>query len=247
MNRRFFSEQPIHSDSIRLTGSEGHHVSKVLRAAVGDMITLFDGAGDEFEGRITAISRGAVELAIVRRETVSREAGREFVLGVALPKGDRQRTLVEKCVELGVARLVPLRTTRGVAVPKESAWERLRRGVIEASKQCGRNVLMEIGTPQSLEEFVAVAPPTATRWLAHPRSAPPTLAQFQPGAEPDMPRTLTAQTIYAAVGPEGGFTEDEVNAAVAAGWTRTSLGNSLLRVETAALALAAYWLIDPAC
>ncbi len=243
MNRRFFSERPIRGDSIELIGPEAHHILKVLRASVGDSMTLFDGSGSEFTGKVSSISRGAVELAIVGRQQVSREASRRLILGVALPKGDRQRMLVEKCVELGVAQLVPLKTARGVAVPKPSALERLHRGVIEASKQCGRNVLMQIDAPQSLESFITDSGTDAVRWLAHPYSAPP---EFKGSVRPTRETARSeAKVVYAAIGPEGGFDEKEVTTALKHGWQRVSLGISVLRVETAALALAAYWLTDP--
>ena len=145
---------------------------------------------------------------------------------MALPKGDRQKWLVEKATELGVARLVPLVTERGVAQPGESTLQRLRRAVIEASKQCGRNRLMEIAAPQAWHEF-----------LAGHRDVPRRLVA-QPGATA-RPMFQTCEQTVAAVGPEGGLTDDELARAVAQGWQPIGLGPRTLRVETAALALAA--------
>jgi 16S rRNA (uracil1498-N3)-methyltransferase len=186
---------------------------------------LFDGTGWEFDAEVTACRRATVELAILERRTVDRELPQAFTLGVPLPKGDRQRWLVEKAVELGVTRLVPLRTARTVATG-EKGGEKLDRYVIEASKQCGRNRLMEIAASQSWEDWLA-APADARRVIAHPTGRPLTAT-----SEPKQPT-------YAAVGPEGGFTNEELAAARAAGWDLASLGPRILRIETAALALAA--------
>ena len=156
---------------------------------------------------------------------------------MALPKGDRQKWLVEKLVELGVARLVPLETAHGVAQPMESALERLRRGVIEASKQCGRNRLMEIAEPKAWGEFLAAGGSAACRLVAHPAGTPNGGTRFTRPTLLVEPTLLQDATV--AVGPEGGFTAEEVATAVARGWQTVNLGPRILRVETAAVALAA--------
>src|SRR5262245_31749149 len=139
MSERFFVNPPIASDLVLLTGDEARHLSAVMRASVSDEVLLFDGSGSEFAARITAIRKHEVQLLVVERREISREQPFSLTLAVALPKGDRQKWLVEKATELGVTQLVPLITEHGVAQPVESALERLRRSVIEASKQCGRN------------------------------------------------------------------------------------------------------------
>lgn len=229
MSERFFVASPIVGDRATLSGDEARHLSAVMRAAGGDEVTLFDGSGAEFTGRIESIRKQAVELAITERREISRELAREVTLAVALPKGDRQKWLVEKATELGVTRLIPLITERGVAQPVDSALERLRRSVIEASKQCGRNVLLDIGPPAAAADFFASAPSTAQRLIADPGGAP--LASTM--APEDQP-------IIAAIGPEGGFSPTELAAASTAGWQTVNLGPRILRVETAAVAIAAW-------
>lgn len=228
MSERFFSEIPLTAgQASTLSGAEARHAQQVMRLVVGDRVTLFDGSGDEFVAQICGAKRGELALQVLERRAIDREAARRLTLGVALPKGERQRWLVEKAVELGVARLAPLDVERGVAEATSAAVERMRRGVVEASKQCGRNRLMEIAAPQSLADFLAAAPTEGARLLAHP------------GDTAEHPRAGRATEVWAACGPEGGFTEAEVARALAAGWTRISLGPRILRVETAALALAA--------
>jgi 16S rRNA (uracil1498-N3)-methyltransferase len=156
---------------------------------------------------------------------VDRELPFPLVVGSALPKGDRADFLVEKLTELGVTRFVPLVTARAVVQPKASVVEKFSRAVIEASKQCGRNRLMVIDPPQKWEEFVARADLPAARFVLH--------------TEPGAARLEAVGACAVAVGPEGGFTSEEIDAATATGWRPASLGSRILRVETAALAAAA--------
>src|SRR5262245_53662296 len=149
MSERFFIAAPITDEQAILDGPEAHHLAHVMRAQAGQTVTLFDGSGYEFVAEIKAISKREVQLTIVERREANRESPVKLTLAVALPKGERQRWLIEKAVELGVTGLIPVQTERGVAQPSETALERLRRGVIEASKQCGRNRLMEIHPAQS--------------------------------------------------------------------------------------------------
>jgi 16S rRNA (uracil1498-N3)-methyltransferase len=258
MSDRYFVEKPISADRVTLTGPEAHHLIHVMRATAGTRVTLFDGSGDEFSAAVERVERADVELSILSREHVDRELPLKVTLGVALPKGDRQKWLVEKAVELGVTRIVPLRTERGVAQPVEQALARLRRAVIEASKQCGRNRLLQIDEPQAWADFIASAAATSCCFLAHPggrenawqlADSVPLFRRSSAGDCGDLsPSAVYGQTaayaasdgdVYLAVGPEGGFANEEIARAVAAGWRAVDLGPRILRVETAALFLAA--------
>ena len=157
-----------------------------------------------------------------------------LILGVGLPKPDRQRWLVEKATELGILRLVPLASERSQIRPSPAALEKLRRAVVEASKQCGRNRLMEIAAPQELYAFFASETERGMRLIAHPggqRFAPAIRALFRSAAPPP--------SIHLAIGPEGGFTAQEIELAHSRAWSTIDLGPRVLRVETAAIALAA--------
>ncbi len=229
MTHRFFVESPVHSDRATLSGTEAHHLRNVLRAAAGDEVVLFDGTGHEYRARIQQVSRSQVELRILDSQIVDRELARRLVIGVALPKGERQRWLVEKLVEVGACQLVPLSTVRSIVQPSASTLARLRRVVIEASKQCGRNRLMEIQSPLALADYVAAAPFDARRWLAVPGAD--RISGTKSGAG-------NANAVYLLIGPEGGLTDDEQDLAVRAGWQPVSLGERILRIETAALVAA---------
>jgi 16S rRNA (uracil1498-N3)-methyltransferase len=235
MADRYFVDDPITADSAVLAGPEAHHLIHVMRAKPGTEVVLFDASGCEFAARVERIGRANATLAVLARHKVDRELPIRLTLGVCLPKGDRQRWLVEKGVELGVARLVPLVARRGVAQPSAEPPERLRRAVIEASKQCGRNRLMEIAPGEPLSDFLRSADSAASgntiRWLAHPGGSP------LGGALGDLPTLDRGRQIALAVGPEGGFTDDEVAAARTAGWQVIDLGARILRIETAACML----------
>jgi 16S rRNA (uracil1498-N3)-methyltransferase len=227
MPHRCFSAEPIVSDRVTLGGSEAHHLLHVLRAAVGMRVVLFDGLGAEYDADVSACGRSTVDLQVIERRDVDRELPFALTLGVPLPKGDRQRWIVEKAVELGVTRLVPLRTEHSVATG-DGKGEKLDRYVIEASKQCGRNRLMEIASPQSWGEWLSAAEAPARRIVADPTG------------QPLLPTpSASSMAIVAAVGPEGGLTNAELDATRAAGWEIASLGPRILRIETAAVALAA--------
>ncbi len=231
MSNRYFVDEPLALGPVRLAGAEAHHLIHVMRAAPGAAVVLFDGSGAEFTAVVQCVRRGEVELLASSREAINRELHFDLTLGVALPKGDRQRWLIEKAVELGITRMAPLQTERSVAQPVEQALARLRRTVVEASKQCGRNRLMQIEEPQSWAEFARCRLDGRTGLLAHPQ-------RLQAQASPNFGDPL-ADDVLLAVGPEGGFTEDEAALAVAAGWRAVDLGPRILRIETAALSLAA--------
>lgn len=240
MSERFFSSTAIASDRVTLDGPEAHHLQHVMRATVGEHVTLFDDSGAEFIAVVEILNRSDVALRVVERRNVDRELPFPLTVGVALPKGDRQKWLVEKLTELGVTTLVPLTTERGIAQPTEGALERLGRSVIEAAKQCGRNRLMQLAKPQTWHDWISnnslagdprspdLATTLARRLIAHPGGSP--LAQINLAAM--LPTHI-------AVGPEGGLTDAELAAAIDAGWQPVDLGPRILRVETAAVALAA--------
>lgn len=231
---RFFSENPIEADSAELSGSEHQHMTKVMRLGVGDEVTLFDGSGKEFAATIEQIGRQSTSLSITDSQFIDRELPFELHLAVALPKGDRQQLLVEKVVELGVTSVTPLITQRGVAQPGTKAMQRIGRWIVGASKQSRRNRLMQVTAPLTIDQFFAddTSVPT-TKLIAHP-SGQISLSS----ASKDM--QLRDCRIQIAIGPEGGFTEDEVDSGKNSDATPVHLGQRILRIETAAIAIAAH-------
>ena len=164
-------------------------------------------------------------LHVVAIEAPDRERPFPLELAVAMPKGDRGDFLVEKLTELGATRFTPLETVRTIVVPKETRIDNLRQAVIEASKQCGRNVLMRVDAVARWPAFLART------------DLPPNRFILAPGAVRALGATDGGVVI--AVGPEGGWEREEVEAATRAGWIEVGLGPRTLRTETAALAAAA--------
>jgi len=233
MTQRYFVETPITGEEALVVDAEAHHLTHVMRVKVGAEVTLFDGSGLEFAAEVVKVGRSEVRCAIRSREVIDRELKREITLASALPRGDRQKWLIEKATELGVRRFVPLRTHRAVVQPDAGAVTRLERAVVEASKQCRRNVLMEISPPADVMAYVEAADPAALRMLGKPESSQSLAELARTPLDP-------ATKIVLLVGPEGGFTPEEEAAALAAGWLGINLGPRILRIETAAALLCGW-------
>lgn len=231
MLRRFFVDSPIQGPTVIIEGPDAHHISNVNRLKIGDLVTLFDGTGKEFETKIQETGKKRVVVQVLTSREINRESSTNLVLGVALPKGDRQKVLVEKLVELGVSTLIPLQCTRSVSSASTNSLLKLERRVIEASKQCGRNVLMQIAKPIDFSRLVSDCM-TPNRFVAHPDSTCGSVSQVADDLQSE-------QEVVVVIGPEGGFTDAEVELANGHGWKTVRLGNSILRVETAAAAIAA--------
>ena len=226
MSHRFFLSQTPTEDTARLEGDEARHLARVMRAKIGDTVELFDGQGTSWTATVQAIQRNHVSLRLDQKQSETISNKPIITLAVALPKGDRQKWLIEKITELGTDSLVPLTTTRSVAEPTAAAISRLQRGVIESCKQSGRNRLLEITQPQSLHNLLTTSS-ASLRILACPDGTPMQSILLKP-----------IDNILIAIGPEGGFTDEEIRTANASGFAQMSLCQNILRIETAAIAAA---------
>ncbi len=236
MSERYFLDQPLQSGPVDLTGPEAHHLAHVRRLRPGDELHLFNGDGGEYPARVLTIARRAVTLEVLGVQRPQRELPFRLEVAAPIPKGDRGQFLVEKLTELGALTFIPLACQRSIIHPGEGRREKLERHVIEASKQCGRNVLMGIGPLADWESYCAGADPRVVHLLAHldPTAEAGKVARQVKEATRQQP----GLAVRLAVGPEGGFTDAEVAQAQAAGWLLVDLGPRILRIETAALVLA---------
>jgi 16S rRNA (uracil1498-N3)-methyltransferase len=205
-----------------MEGAEAHHLATVCRLRPGDTVCLFNGDGSEYPALIENIHRRRVLLRVLRVDPPRAGPARRLEVAAPLPKGDRAQFLLEKLTELGVSSFVPLRTHRSVVHPRPNKLEKLERYVIEACKQCGRNTLLRV-EPMAEWQSYCRSTDLPCRILAHP--------------EGGVFRAIGADAAL-AVGPEGGFQEEEIAWALEAGWKIVGLGERILRVETAALVLA---------
>jgi 16S rRNA (uracil1498-N3)-methyltransferase len=236
---RFYCPQPLLPGSVvDLPEAVAHHLH-VVRQQSGDELVLFNGEGGQARARLAEIGKRRASAEVLALEAVDVELPFRVTLAQGLPEGSKMDWIVEKAVELGAAGVIPLAAQRSVVrLSGDRADKRLAHWqgvVVSASEQCGRNRLADVAPVQDVNRWLA-EPGTGTRILLSPR-ADSSLAQWV--------RATPAQDVTLLVGPEGGFTDQEEDAALAAGALALSMGPRVLRTETAGLAalaiLAAGW------
>jgi 16S rRNA (uracil1498-N3)-methyltransferase len=219
-------------DVVTVEGDEAHHAVAVRRLRVGEQVVLTDGAGASVVGAVASTGKRVFELTVESVSVVEPEAP-EILVVQAIPKGERGELAVEVLTEIGVARIVPWAAARGVAVWKgERATKSLakwRATAREAAKQARRSWFPEVSELVSTADVVGLVSTADLTVVLHE-------AATAPFAEVDVPAT---GRIVVVVGPEGGLTEDEVAAFVAAGAVSVRLGAEVLRTSTAGVAAVA--------
>ncbi len=228
MSQRFYCPDPPEDGRYRLPADEARHLVRVCRHVPDDHVELFDGKGFATAARVVEIGKDSATLVAEGPPLPGSEPLCSLTLATAIPKGERFDWLVEKATELGVVRLIPMVTEHSVVDPRESKLERLRRTIIEASKQSRRDRLMVLESPRSWVEIVRTST-SELRLLAHPGGL----------AASRWPRLDDKPEVMLAVGPQGGFSPGEEDLARGAGWHFIRLGTQILRVETTGLAGAA--------
>lgn len=226
MTRRYFvPDLPPLGGRVSLPEAEAQHATRVMRVQVGDDLILFDGQGNEAAASLVQVGRNDCQCQALAAQAIGREPLREIHLAVALPKPDRARELTERLTEIGVKSLTPLIAQRTQRPPTDSMLAKLRRGVVEACKQSGRNQLMDIRAPSQSSAFFESCD-EGTRWIAHP-------------TREDVPRDMDGRgQVVAAIGPEGGWTPEEILQATTNGFQPIDLGPRIYRIETAATVIA---------
>jgi len=218
---------------VELPAVSAAHLAKVLRARSGDELVLFTGDGREFAAIIESVRGSRVTAAVGDGREVDRESPLAVTLVQCVPRGDRMDFVVQKATELGVARIVPTLSQRSVvrldAGQAESKAAHWRAVAINACEQCGRNRLPTIDAPRQLIDYLGDAPAVNPRLLLEPEI----------GARGAAPKIAAAVEI--AIGPEGGFAAEELEAFRVCGFAPVRLGPRVLRTETAAIA-AITWL-----
>lgn len=228
---RFYCPTPLATGlPLSLPSGAARHV-QVLRLQPGDVITLFNGEGGEFDATVTRMGRSDVEVAVGAHHAVEREAARPVHLLAGITANDRMDWLVEKATELGVASITPWVAERSVLKLKgERADKKLAhwQGVaVAAAEQCGRNRVPAVHPAVTLTEWLKTAPP-GERWVL----------SLSAGTQP-VAQMMRTDAVTVLSGPEGGLSPAEETAALAAGFKPVSLEPRVLRAETAPLALLA--------
>jgi len=225
--RVFLAATPAPGDSVDLDPDESHHVARVLRLKAGDALAVFDGRGGEWEATIEVSSRDRVSVVVGAVRAGDVEPGLRVIVFQSLTRPEKIEWVLQKGTEIGVSAFRLIASHRVEAPsPSPARLARYERIVMEACKQCGRRVLPALAVSP-------LAPPgegVVAIILAHAAG----VASL--GAVLAGPK---AREVWLAVGPEGGFSEGEIEAAVSSGWRRASLGPRVLRTETAGAVAAA--------
>jgi 16S rRNA (uracil1498-N3)-methyltransferase len=235
-NPRFHCPMPLAvGEIVDLPAPVAQHAIKVLRLQGGDALTLFNGTGGEYAGRVAGIERARASVEIVDWLDRERESPLSITLVQALQAGEKMDLTIQKSVELGVRRIVPVFSRRSVLrLAGERARRRLEhwRGVVAAAcEQCGRNRLPEVAVPENLED-----------WLNRKRDAVALRVMLAPSAArslAQLPVPPVGGSVELLIGAEGGLTPAETELAARGGFLPVRLGPRILRTETAGLAALA--------
>ena len=210
-----------------LEGDEAKHLSQVLRIQSGAAVTVFDGLGNHAQARVLSVSKQRVDLMLELAESAPTSLP-DITLAQAIPKGKNMDWIVQKAVELGVSRIQPLVTRHTIVSPGGDKAEKWRRTALEACKQCGQFTIPIIEDPLPFTEWLANRPSADLEIIAsladNPRNFRETLK-----SHPEF------ESITLAIGPEGDFSPEETEAALTAGFVPVTLGDLVLRVETATM------------
>lgn len=241
MARFFIQKSDIHGDKVTLRGDDAKHISKVLRLSAGDKVTLCDGENTDYEAEILSASKDEAHFGIIASHESGTESKYDITLFQGMPKSDKLDAVTQKCVELGVNAIAPFYAARSVVKSdgdNSKKLARLSRIAYEAAKQSRRGRIPRVIIYDGLEN-IAFAQFDLV------------LAAYEEEKEVTLKRALseykTAQKgkrIALIIGPEGGFEASEIDGIKKAGGISITLGNRILRTETAGMALVAMTLYE---
>lgn len=227
VRRAYLDAAIVPGASVALDLEESHHVARVLRLRAGDELAVFDGRGGEWDATVEAVARDRVTIVAGASREGDPEPRLRVTLFQARVRPERLEWVLQKGTEIGVAAFRIMDAGRSEATaPSAARLERYRRVILEACKQSGRRRL-----PDLVEGAIAAPPSGTVALLLDGSAGTPALGQVLLGASP--------REVWIAIGPEGGFTPEELVAASDAGWMRASLGPRTLRTETAGAVAAA--------
>jgi 16S rRNA (uracil1498-N3)-methyltransferase len=221
----------VEQETLYVEGEEVRHIRKVLRLKEGDEITVFDGLGKEFQGTIVEEGLSSVVIRIENVSFSKKDSRLEATLAQSLLKGEKMDYLIQKATELGVQDIIPFLSSRSVPLLEKSKrlerhrrWERI---AVEASKQCGRGIVPKIGSVQDFSGMLRTAPSSTLRLILWEKEGMK-LKEILGSSE-------EKKKIFFVIGPEGGFSQEEIEEGRRAGFIPVTLGKRILRAETASL------------
>lgn len=245
MSKFFIPKENIKEDTITITGGDVAHISRVLRMGRGDMLTLCDGKGMDYEAEIENITADCIECGIVKKQKSNSEPDIKVTLAQGIPKAAKMDYIIQKTTELGISRIIPCTLARCVVKlenrkAEEKKAERWQKISEEAAKQSGRGIIPEVSMPMSLD-----------RVIDEICGCDIVFVPYECEEENNLRDVLTScpnpKNAAFIIGPEGGFDISEIEKIRNAGITTVTLGKRILRTETAgeaALAMIMYEIGD---
>lgn len=233
MSRFFVNNENILSNSIIITGEDVVHIKKVLRLKIGDNIIVSDGMGTDYHVEIQKMDSDTVDTKIISSYKNISEPPINITLFQALPKSDKMDYIIQKGVELGVKTIVPVITERTIVKisnnkgyeKKNQRWNRIS---MEAAKQCNRGVIPQVENPMTFKEAINTLPDNGLKILPYEK-------EKSQGIKSVLKKKSYNKDIFIFIGPEGGFSDKEIELAFKSGLNIISLGPRILRTETAGI------------
>lgn len=239
MPKFFFNKNDISRGQVQLFGEDEKHIKTVLRAREGEEVTLCDGEGMDYQCRIASLERGVL-LDVLSKEVCETEPKTKITLYQGLPKADKMELIIQKCVELGVDRIVAVSTERAIVkldkkeTKKLERWQKIAEA---AAKQSGRGKIPEIGQQVlKFKEAVAEAKELDGAIIPYEREQETGIRQFV--------QNFKGESVGVFIGPEGGFADEEIALAQESGIIPITLGKRILRTETAGMTTTAILLYE---
>lgn len=235
MPRFFVDPQYIGPETITVEGENYNHIKNVLRLKKDDSIVICDGLGTDYSGYIEDFGQGIVKVKIIKTERNKTEPPVKVTLYQGLPKADKMEYIIQKSVELGIARIVPVITGRTIvkldgakdSEKKTSRWQKIAS---EAAKQCNRGIIPSVELPITFKVALNSVKESGFNLIPYENEQEVTLSS-------SLTKASGNRDISFFIGPEGGFTEEEVDMAKKSGVISVSLGPRILRTETAGISL----------
>jgi 16S rRNA (uracil1498-N3)-methyltransferase len=235
--RRFFIENAdfIGSQAV-ISGSDARHIKTVLRLKTGDAVEIIDGTGMEYTAQITGFLSGTVALRILEKRISKTESHVKITIAPGMLKDKKMDELVRRLTELGISCWAPFFAARSVPRPaprrlasRTARWQKI---AVEALKQCRRSHMPEINVPVAFKEILSLSQGSDLKVIFWENQAPDTVSSNL------VPGDKSCRKIFVLLGPEGGFTHEEIELARSCGFVTASLGPRILRAETAVVAAA---------
>ena len=228
----YVAPKNVFEDELLILDEEAYHLRRVLRKKKGDKIWAVDGEGSAYEVQILSIEKNEVRAKIGQTRRLIGEPVAEITLAQSVLKGERFDWLVEKATEIGIRRIIPLQCENSETVSAPQKYARWKRVAMAAMKQSGRSILPEITIMRSFAEILPLGVNSQHRLIAHAGHG------SMPLIIPKKRGPIVKPKAILIIGPEGGFTDEEVNMGIENGFQPISLGLRRLRSETAGIVLS---------